>query len=198
MKPFDHTVVADRIEFGTFLIAGALAGERLTLTGGVGEHQAALVDKLREAGVEIEGGDGRITVRRAENARAVNVQTAPYPGFPTDMQAQLMTLLTLAKGTSVVSENIFENRFMHVAELDRLGAHIRVDGGKAIVEGVDRLSGTTVMATDLRASACLVLAGLVADGETVVRRIYHLDRGYEHISRKLKAVGAKIERFVEP
>jgi len=199
LKPFDHRVVADRIEFGTFLVAGALAGNGLVVRGGVPDHQAALIDKLRETGarLEVDAEQKSVTIHRAEGPTPVNVTTAPYPGFPTDMQAQLMTCLTVAAGTSVISENIFENRFMHVAELRRLGADIRVDGGKAVVRGVDGLSGTTVMATDLRASASLVLAGLVADGETIVRRIYHLDRGYERIGHKLGSVGAEIERFAE-
>ena len=197
LMPFSHRVIPDRIEFGTFLIAGALAGDTLTICGGLAEHQTALIDKLRQMGVPLEVAGDKVMVRKATRPLAIRVNTAPYPGFPTDMQAQLMTLLALSDGTSVVSEAIFENRFMHVAELVRLGAKIKVDGGKAIVEGVERLSGSTVMATDLRASASLVLAGLVADGETTVRRIYHLDRGYESIERKLRQVGAKIERFSE-
>lgn len=197
VQPFRHRVLPDRIEYGTFLVAGALAGDGLEIVGGVAEHQAALIDKLRAIGAHIEPANGITRVHRAERRRPVDVQTAPYPGFPTDMQAQLMTVLSVCDGVSVVAETIFENRFMHVAELDRLGASIRVDGGRAIVHGVPHLSGSTVMATDLRASACLVLAGLVAEGETVVRRIYHLDRGYEHIERKLGAVGASIERFKE-
>ena len=199
LEPYDHRVVADRIEFGTFLVAGAICGEKLSLVGGVAKHQASLLDKLAQAGATIhqEPELNRITISKAPTIKPVNITTAPYPGFPTDMQAQLMTLLTLAEGTSVLSETIFENRFMHVAELDRLGADIRVDGGSAVVRGVPGLSGATVMATDLRASACLVLAGLVAKGKTVVRRIYHLDRGYEHIEKKLNAAGAMIERFQE-
>ncbi len=199
LKPFVHDVVADRIEFGTFLIAGAMIGENLTLRGGVLEHQTALLDKIKQSGakVSINEETQEITVSRAEKLEPVNIKTAPYPGFPTDMQAQMMTLLCQAEGTSVITETIFENRFMHVAELGRLGAKIRVDGGKAIVNGGEKLSGTTVMATDLRASASLILAALVADGETIVRRIYHLDRGYEHIEDKLRSVGACIERFKE-
>ena len=199
LKPFVHDVVADRIEFGTFLIAGAMIGENLTLRGGVIEHQTALLDKIKQSGakVSINEETQEITVSRADKLEPVNIKTAPYPGFPTDMQAQMMTLLCQAEGTSVITETIFENRFMHVAELGRLGAKIRVDGGKAIVNGGEKLSGTTVMATDLRASASLILAALVADGETIVRRIYHLDRGYEHIEDKLRSVGANIERFKE-
>ncbi|MEK7705393.1 MAG: UDP-N-acetylglucosamine 1-carboxyvinyltransferase [Myxococcota bacterium] len=197
LTPYRHPVVADRIELGTFLVAGAMAGDGLRVVGGVPAHQAVLIDKLRQSGATLDVDGGVVTVHRARRPRPVDFQTAPYPGFPTDMQAQLMTHLALADGVSTVSETIFENRFMHVAELNRLGAAIRVDGGRAVVHGVKRLSGTTVMATDLRASASLVLAGLVADGETIVRRIYHLDRGYEHIERKLVSVGAQIERFRE-
>ena len=197
LSAFTHRVIPDRIEFGTFLVAGALAGEGLRVIGGVAEHQAALIDKLRAVGARLELDDDGVTVHRPAKVHAVEVQTAPYPGFPTDMQAQLMTLSCVSDGVSVITETIFENRFMHVPELNRLGAAIRVDGGKAIVHGVPKLSGSTVMATDLRASACLVLAGLVAEGETVVRRIYHLDRGYERIEEKLRAVGAAVERFRE-
>ncbi len=201
LTPYHHRVVADRIELGTFLVAGAMAGEALRVVGGIAEHQSALIDKLRAIGAKVavdhDAGADVITLHKARHGRAVDVQTAPYPGFPTDMQAQLMALLTQCEGTGVVSETIFENRFMHVAELGRMGASIRVDGGQAVVHGGSKLSGTTVMATDLRASACLVLAALVAEGETVVRRIYHLDRGYEHIEAKLRAVGASIERFRE-
>ncbi len=199
LKPFKHRVVADRIEYGTFLVAGAMMGHDLTLRGGVPDHQTALIDKLVQTGTEVavDNQSDEITLNRPSHLTPVNIKTAPYPGFPTDMQAQMMTLLCGAHGTSTISETIFENRFMHVAELGRLGANIRVDGGKATINGVRQLSGTTVMATDLRASASLILAGLVADGETIIRRIYHLDRGYEHIEDKLRAVGAEIERFSE-
>ncbi|MBN1959936.1 MAG: UDP-N-acetylglucosamine 1-carboxyvinyltransferase [Deltaproteobacteria bacterium] len=198
LQPYNHRVVADRIEFGTFLVAGALVGEDMAIVEGVPEHQAALIDKLRASGAQIQIKDHSIKISKSiGRPKPVEVQTAPYPGFPTDMQAQLMALLTVANGVSVVTENIFENRFMHVAELDRLGANIRVDGGKAIIEGVNNLSGSIVMATDLRASACLVLAGLIAEGETVVRRIYHIDRGYEHIEQRLCNLGADIVRFKE-
>lgn len=197
LAPYEHRVIPDRIELGTYLVAGALAGEGFVVRGGIPGHQTALIDKLREGGAALQVESDRIVIDRAERPRSVNVITAPYPGFPTDMQAQLMTFVALADNTSVISENIFENRFMHVAELRRLGAEIRVSGGKAIVRGVERLSGTTVMATDLRASASLVLAGLMAEGETVVRRIYHLDRGYERLGHKLRGAGARIERFAE-
>lgn len=197
LAPYHHRVVADRIELGTFLVAGAMIGRDLRIVGGVPGHQAVLMEKLRLSGATLDVTGDVVTVNRAARPRPVDFQTAPYPGFPTDMQAQLMTHLALADGVSLVGETIFENRFMHVPELNRLGAAIRVEGGRAVVHGVQRLSGTTVMATDLRASASLVLAGLVAEGETIVRRIYHLDRGYEHIERKLAAAGAQVERFKE-
>lgn len=195
--PFEHRVIPDRIEFGTFLVAGAMAGDGLTIRAGGPEHQMALIEKLRAAGAALEIDAGTVTVGAANPPAPLDVQTAPYPGFPTDMQAQLMALLAIADGTSSISETIFENRFMHVAELNRLGANIRVEGGHASVHGVPRLSGSTVMATDLRASASLVLAGLVAEGDTHLRRVYHLDRGYEHIEDKLRSVGASIQRVTE-
>ena len=197
LKPFEHDVVADRIEFGTFLVAGAMMGEDLLIQGGVAEHQTFLIEKLRNMGASIEETAEGIKVNRANPLRATDVETQPYPGFPTDMQAQLMAAASIAEGSSTFSETVFENRFMHVAELGRMGANIRVDGGKAIVRGVKELSGATVMATDLRASACLVLAALAAEGESVVRRIYHLDRGYESIEAKLSSAGASIQRFKE-
>jgi UDP-N-acetylglucosamine 1-carboxyvinyltransferase len=197
LKPFDHRVIPDRIEFGTLLVAGAMAGDPLVIVGGIPDHQAALLDKLRQAGAQIEIDGGRITLHRLERPKPIDMHTAPYPGFPTDMQAQLVAMLSVASGASMISERIFENRFMHVAELNRLGANIVVEGGKAVIHGVEKLSGTTVMATDLRASACLILAGLIADGETVIRRIYHLDRGYQRLGKKLRGVGAAIERFTE-
>jgi len=199
LKPYSHRVIPDRIECGTFLVAGAMMGQDLTLKGGQPEHQTSLIDKLVQTGTElsIDNQSTSITLTRPSHITPVNIKTAPYPGFPTDMQAQMMTLLCGAHGASTVAETIFENRFMHVAELCRLGANIRVDGGKAVINGVRQLSGTTVMATDLRASASLILAGLVADGETIIRRIYHLDRGYEHIEDKLRAVGASVTRFKE-
>jgi UDP-N-acetylglucosamine 1-carboxyvinyltransferase len=153
-----------------------------------------VVDKLREAGAEIDAADSTIQVSRRGPLRAVNFRTAPYPAFPTDMQAQLMALDTIAEGTSVITETIFENRLMHVQELRRLGADVEVEGNTAVVRGVRKLTGANVMATDLRASACLVIAGLIADGDTLIDRIYHLDRGYEHIENKLSALGALIER----
>jgi UDP-N-acetylglucosamine 1-carboxyvinyltransferase len=195
-----HAVVADRIECGTFLVAAAMTGGRVTATHARADTMDAVLDKLREAGAEVtveataNAGD-RITVdMHGKRPRAVNITTAPHPAFPTDMQAQFMALDCIAEGVGVVTETIFENRFMHVNELLRLGADIHVDGHTAVVRGVARLSGAPVMATDLRASASLILAGLVADGETTIDRIYHLDRGYEHIEAKLSALGASIRR----
>ena len=187
-------VMADRIETGTFLTAVAAAGGDVTLTGARPDSLEAVLDKLKEAGVRIDVGDQRIRVVARGRPRAVNVRTAPYPAFPTDMQAQFMALNAIARGTGMVTETIFENRFMHAQELQRLGAHIEIEGNTAVVTGVPKLTGATVMATDLRASASLVIAGLVAEGETIIDRIYHLDRGYEKLEAKLSAVGAKVSR----
>ena len=189
-----HAVIPDRIETGTFLCAVAAAGGDVLLSRANVHHLDTVVDKLREAGVQIESGDGWIRVKNHQRLRAVGFRTSEYPAFPTDMQAQFMALNCIAEGTAVVTETIFENRFMHVNELVRLGAKIEIDGHTAVVHGVGRLSGATVMATDLRASASLVIAGLVADGETVVDRIYHLDRGYDQMETKLRGIGADIER----
>jgi UDP-N-acetylglucosamine 1-carboxyvinyltransferase len=189
-----HQVVADRIEAGTFLCAVAATGGDVVLRHGRAEHLEAVIEKLQAAGAQIEEGDGFIRIRSQGRLKAQSFRTTEYPGFPTDMQAQFMALNCIAEGTSKVTETIFENRFMHVNELVRLGAHIQIDGKVAMVEGVPRLSGATVMATDLRASASLVIAGLVAEGETTVDRIYHLDRGYDRMEAKLRAVGADIER----
>jgi len=202
-----HEVVADRIEAGTFLCAVAAAGGQALLRNACAHHLDAVIDKLRDAGVQVqalgaadcEGGSQahaiRITSPGAAQLKAQDLRTAEYPGFPTDMQAQFMALNTVARGASVVTETIFENRFMHVDELLRLGARIRVDGRSAMIEGVPLLTGATVMATDLRASAGLVIAALVAQGETVVDRIYHLDRGYDQMEEKLRGIGADIERI---
>jgi UDP-N-acetylglucosamine 1-carboxyvinyltransferase len=193
-----HQVVADRIETGTFLCAVAAAGGDVVLRHGRADHLDAVIEKLREAGADIEagkdGGGDFIRVRASGRLKAQSFRTTEYPGFPTDMQAQFMTLNCIAEGASKVTETIFENRFMHVNELVRLGARIQTDGKVALIEGIPRLSGATVMATDLRASASLVIAGLVADGETIVDRIYHLDRGYDQMEAKLRAIGADIER----
>ena len=194
-----HQVVADRIEAGTFLCAVAATGGDAVLRHARGDHLEAVIDKLRDAGVHIEAVAGGLRVRATAPAhqylKAQSFRTTEYPGFPTDMQAQFMVLNTVAQGNAKVTETIFENRFMHVNELLRLGAHINIDGKIAMVEGVPQLSGATVMATDLRASASLVIAGLVASGDTVVDRIYHLDRGYDRMEDKLRALGADIERI---
>ena len=189
-----HRIVPDRIEAGTFLCAVAATGGEAFLKHARAEHLGAVIDKLREAGVTVDPVDGGIRVKSDKRPRAVGFTTSEYPAFPTDMQAQFMALNCMAEGASVVSETIFENRFMHVNELVRLGAQIDVHGHTATIRGVPKLSGATVMATDLRASASLVIAGLVADGETVVERIYHLDRGYDRMEAKLRGIGADIER----
>ena len=191
----EHAVVADRIETGTFLVAAAMTGGRITATHARPDTLDAVLDKLREAGAEVTTTGDRIVLdMHGRRPRAVNLTTAPHPAFPTDMQAQFMAMNCIADGVGVINETIFENRFMHVNELLRLGADIRVDGHTAVVRGVETLSGAPVMATDLRASASLILAGLVADGDTVIDRIYHLDRGYENIEAKLSALGASIRR----
>ena len=191
-----HSVVPDRIETGTFLVAAAMTGGRITVRRARPDTLDAVLDKLKEAGAELDCDGDRITLDMGgRRPRAVNLTTAPHPAFPTDMQAQFMAMNCIADGVGVINETIFENRFMHVNELLRLGAEIRVDGHTAVVRGVERLSGAPVMATDLRASASLILAGLVADGQTVVDRIYHLDRGYENIEEKLSGLGARIRRI---
>ena len=191
-----HRIVPDRIEAGTFLCAVAAAGGDVILRNCEERHLEAVIEKLRDAGVSVEGGDGFIRVQSpgAGKLKAVSFRTSEYPAFPTDMQAQFMAVDCIAAGTATIAETIFENRFMHVNELVRLGAKIEVDGKLAVVSGVQRLSGATVMATDLRASASLVIAGLVADGQTIVERIYHLDRGYDRMEAKLQKLGADIER----
>jgi UDP-N-acetylglucosamine 1-carboxyvinyltransferase len=193
-----HSIVPDRIECGTFLCAVAAAGGDVILRNAQARHLEAVIEKLTEAGVRIEAGDGFIRVQSpaagAGRLRAVSFRTSEYPAFPTDMQAQFMAVNCIAEGTSTIAETIFENRFMHVNELVRLGAKIEVDGKLAVVSGIEKLSGATVMATDLRASASLVIAGLVADGQTIVERIYHLDRGYDRMEAKLQKLGADIER----
>jgi UDP-N-acetylglucosamine 1-carboxyvinyltransferase len=190
----EHAVVADRIEAGTFLCAVAATGGDVILKNARGDHLDAVIVKLREAGASIEVGAGFVRVKASGRMKAQSFRTTEYPGFPTDMQAQFMALNCIAEGTSKVTETIFENRFMHVNELVRLGANIQIDGKVSVVQGVKQLSGATVMATDLRASASLVIAGLVAEGETIVDRIYHLDRGYDRMEAKLRKVGAQIER----
>jgi UDP-N-acetylglucosamine 1-carboxyvinyltransferase len=193
-----HSIMPDRIETGTFLAATLAAGGDVSLAGVRPDTLEAVIDKLSEAGAEIATEPSRIRIMREEGRgrlKSVALRTMPYPGFPTDMQAQLMAPMAVADDTSVITETIFENRMMHVQELKRLGADIEVEGNTAIVKGVSALTGATVMATDLRASACLVIAGLIAEGETVIDRIYHLDRGYERIEEKLSALGARIRRI---
>jgi len=191
---FDHTVIADRIEAGTLLIAGAITGGDVTVTGARAEHLDVLLQKLEETGVAVDRQDGTVRVRPGDCCRATDVRTAPHPGFPTDLQAQFMALMTIAEGRSMITETIFENRFMHVQELVRMGADIRVDGKTALVRGVGHLSGAPVMATDLRASVCLVLAALAAQNTSEISRVYHLDRGYERLEQKLSSLGADVQR----
>ena len=191
----EHTVIPDRIEAGTYIMAVAIAGGDVEICNCQPQHLRSVIEKLRENGIRIEEGPDNVRVRAPRTLRAANVTTLPYPGFPTDMQAQYIALMTQAAGTSSITETIFENRYMHIAELQRMGANIRVDGRTALVSGHTRLSGAQVMATDLRASASLVLAGLAATGETIIDRIYHLDRGYYRIDEKLRGVGADMERI---
>jgi UDP-N-acetylglucosamine 1-carboxyvinyltransferase len=189
-----HSVMPDRIETGTFLVAAVATGGSVRLNGARPGTLDAVLEKLRESGARVAAGDDWVSVEANGGLQAVNLRTAPYPAFPTDMQAQFVALNSIARGTAVVTETIFENRFMHVQELKRLGADIEVEGNTAVVKGVPRLEGANVMATDLRASAGLVLAGLVARGSTTVDRVYHLDRGYERIEEKLSHLGARIRR----
>ena len=190
----EHSVVPDRIEAGTFLCAVAMTGGKVVLRNAAPKTMEVVLNKLTEAGAIIEAGDNWISIDMQQRPKAVDIRTVVHPGFPTDMQAQFMAMNAIAEGSSRVVETIFENRFMHVPELNRMGADITTEGNTAYIKGVEKLSGAVVMATDLRASASLVMAGLVADGETIVERIYHLDRGYEYIEKKLGGVGAKIER----
>ena len=189
-----HEVIPDRIETGTFIAAAAITGSEITITGADPDHLDAVVLKLRETGVDIQSKGDRIFVKGPERLRGADLKTMPYPGFPTDMQAQFMSMMSLAEGASTIQERIFENRFMHVAELSRMGADITEDAGVAIVRGVSQLKGAEVMATDLRASASLVIAALAAKGTSIVHRIYHLDRGYYKIEEKLSGLGANIIR----
>jgi UDP-N-acetylglucosamine 1-carboxyvinyltransferase len=191
----DYTVIPDRIEAGTFMIAAAITNGEIILENGRLEHMLAVVDRLRSVGVSIERDNGRVIVASARRLEPIAVTTQPFPGFPTDLQAQLMALLTLADGNSVITEKVFPDRFMHVAELSRMGARLHKEGPTVIIEGVKRLVGAPVMASDLRASAALVLAGLIAKGQTRVNRVYHIDRGYEQIELRLNALGADIQRL---
>lgn len=190
-----HNVVCDRIEAGTYMVAAAMTGGEVKLLNARADLLDAVIEKLREAGAEVTSDADTITVKSDGKLKAVNIRTAPHPAFPTDMQAQFMALNTMAEGVAKVTETIFENRFMHVQEMQRMGADISIDGNTALVKGVPLLDGATVMATDLRASASLVLAGLVARGDTVIERIYHLDRGYENLEEKLNALGANVKRI---
>lgn len=190
-----HRVIPDRIEAASFVIAGVLTGESVRVTGARPAHLDAFLIKLKEAGVMVASDDDGISIKGNGRVKSVDITTLPFPGFPTDLQAQMMVLMAVADGVSVVTETIFENRFMHAQELDRMGADIRLEGNRAVVRGVPTLSGAPVMASDLRASVALVLAGLVANGTTEISRVYHLDRGYEHIERKLSQLGADIKRI---
>jgi UDP-N-acetylglucosamine 1-carboxyvinyltransferase len=190
----EHRVIPDRIEAGTFLVAGAIAGDGVTVKRVEPEHVRAVTDSLAKCGYAVDVAGDSISVLPNGEASALEIVTEPYPGFPTDMQAQMCALLSTTRGTSLVTENIFPQRYMHVAELKRMGAKVRLEGATAMIEGVDSLLGAPVMASDLRASAALVLAGLKADGVTEVSRVYHIDRGYEHLDEKLQELGAHIER----
>ena len=200
LSGFTHRVMPDRIEAATLLMVGPITGGRIQVTGAIPEHLDAVLLKLREAGIEVKiDGDGTMEAwRGGDSILPVECSTWPYPGFPTDVQAQFMALLSLARGTSIITENIFEDRFQHVAELSRMGANIRVSDRKAVIQGVSHLAGAPVMASDLRASASLVLAALAAKGESIVSRVYHLDRGYEKLDKKLASVGVQIERIKQP
>ncbi len=192
-----HRIISDRIEAATFIIAGALTGGDLNVSGCDAQHLGALLQKLHEVGIKTSHRDDSVRVEGNDSLRAVDVITEEYPGFPTDIQAQYMALATQADGTSIITENIFENRFMHALEMVRMGANIKIEGSRAVVRGKSPLSGAAVLASDLRASASLVLAALVADGETIIDRVYHIDRGYENIEEKLRGVGAQIRRIGE-
>ncbi len=197
LRGADHEIVPDRIETGTYLVAGAITGGEGRVARCRPDHCEALLAKLREAGAELKVEKEAIQGRAGGKLRAVDLKTLPYPGFPTDMQAQMMALMAISSGSSVITETVFESRFIHVLELQRMGADIRIEGNHAVVTGVERLGGAPVMASDLRASACLILAGLAAEGETRVSRVYHLDRGYERLDAKLTGLGAQIRRETE-
>jgi UDP-N-acetylglucosamine 1-carboxyvinyltransferase len=197
LQPVQYTIMPDRIEAGTLMVAAGLTRGNIKIFNCPIRHMETVVSKLRESGMEINAEEDGVRVVGNRRIRSVDVKTQPYPGFPTDMQAQFMVLMSLAKGLSTITETIFENRFIHVSELRRMGANIRIQGNTAIIQGVEDLSGAEVMATDLRASACLILAGLAADGLTGVSRVYHLDRGYEGLDKKLAKLGADIKRVKE-
>jgi len=197
LKPVSYKIIPDRIEFGTFITAGAMIPGEITIKNVNTEHLPGVIEKIRKTGVIIEnsGANAVIVSRMKEKLKPVNIKTMPYPGFPTDMQAQMCAALCLADGVSCISETVFENRFMHISELNRLGANIRIDRNTAVITGVKKLTGAQIMATDLRASAALVLAGLASSGKTELLRVYHIDRGYEHIEKKFAHIGAKIHRI---
>jgi UDP-N-acetylglucosamine 1-carboxyvinyltransferase len=197
LRPLRHAIVPDRIETGTFMAAAGITGGDITIRRCNLQHLDSVINKLKDTGMKIRPLKSGVRVTGPERLRAVNVRTMPYPGFPTDMQAQIMAMMSIAEGTSVISESIFENRFMHVAELRRMGADITIEGGTATVKGTRRLKGAPLMATDLRASASLIVAALAAEGETTIKRIYHLDRGYEGLEEKLRKLGADIRREKE-
>jgi UDP-N-acetylglucosamine 1-carboxyvinyltransferase len=198
LGPISYTVIPDRIETGTFMVAAAMTGGEILIENGIFEHVEPIAAKLREAGAEVEGGETGIRVRGTGRLVGVDIKTLPYPGYPTDMQPQTMAMLSIARGTSVIIENIFANRFKHVDELLRMGAQIKTEGRAAIIRGVEGLTGSAVEASDLRAGVALILAGLVAEGKTTIDNIYHVDRGYEAIEKKLQALGAQIWRLEEP
>jgi UDP-N-acetylglucosamine 1-carboxyvinyltransferase len=196
LRAADHAVLSDRIETGTYAMAAAITGGEITLKGARADHLEAMISALRQAGVRVDATSTSMCVSRNGNRlRPINIETMPYPGFPTDLQAQLMALMTMADGVSTIRETIFENRFMHVQELARLGAEISLSGDTAEVRGVGKLTGAQVMATDLRASVSLVIAALAAEGETMLHRVYHLDRGFETLEAKLQGCGANVERL---
>jgi UDP-N-acetylglucosamine 1-carboxyvinyltransferase len=197
LKGVRHSVIPDRIETGTFMIAGAIAGGEILLRNVCPSHNNALIDKMKKCGVGITKYKDKIRIKGRKRLKPVDVTTFSYPGFPTDLQAQMMSLMCVTPGISVITEKIYPDRFIHISELNRMGANIFLEGASAIINGVKRLSGAPVMASDLRASAALVLAGLVAEGETEVHRVYHLDRGYERLEEKLSALGASIKRVKE-
>ena len=197
LKGCEYTVIPDRIETGTFMIAAAITGGDVKIEKVIPEHLESLIKKLQEAGVEILEESGSLRIRTPRKVKAVNINTLPYPGFPTDMQPQMTSLMTLAEGTSIITETVFENRFMQIGELQRMGAEIQIEGRSAVIEGVPFLSGAPVMASDLRAGASLILAGLAAQNKTEVSRVYHIDRGYENMEKKLASLGARIRRVKE-
>lgn len=194
LKGAHHRIIPDRIEAGTYLVAGAITGGDVVVEGAVPSHLGAIIDKLKEAGVNVAASDGKVHIKSTRHIKPLEVTTLPYPGFPTDMQAQIMALMSVADGISIITEKIYPDRFMHISEMNRMGAQIMLEGSSAIVKGVPRLSGAHVMASDLRASAALVLTGLVAKGRTEIHRVYHLDRGYEKIEEKFSRLGARIWR----